>query len=149
MEQSEKIENLQAPESFGWQLYAAWTIALVATAGSLFFSEVMELPPCVLCWYQRIAMYPLVAIIAVGILTADRRVKAYALPLCLAGLAVAVYHNLLYYGIIPESITPCQQGVSCTSRQIEWLGFITIPLLSLIGFISITLCLFLYKTKKD
>jgi disulfide bond formation protein DsbB len=147
MEQSENIENLRGASAVSVWLYAAWTIALVATAGSLFFSEVMELPPCVLCWYQRIAMYPLVPIIAVGILANDRRVKAYALPLALAGLAIAFYHNLLYYGIIPESITPCQQGVSCTSRQIEWLGFITIPLLSLIGFISITVCLLFAKIK--
>lgn len=149
MEQSEKIEDFQGAEPAALWLYAAWTIALVATAGSLFFSEVMELPPCVLCWYQRIAMYPLVAIIAVGILANDRRVKAYALPLCLAGLGIAVYHNLLYYGIIPESITPCQQGVSCTSRQIEWLGFITIPLLSLVGFIGATVCLLLYRSKRS
>ena len=148
MENSEQIENLQAGKTSPMWLYAAWTIALTATVGSLFFSEVMELPPCVLCWYQRIAMYPLVFILAVGIVTNDRRVKNYALPVCLAGLAIAVYHNLLYYGIIPESITPCMQGVSCTSKQIEWLGFITIPLLSLLGFISITACLLFYKSKE-
>src|SRR3712207_5030944 len=77
-------------------LYAAWVVALLATVGSLFFSEVMGLPPCALCWYQRIAMYPLVPVIATGILARDARVRAYALPLCLAGLGLAVYHNLLY-----------------------------------------------------
>jgi disulfide bond formation protein DsbB len=150
MEQSEQIE-ISAAEAkpFDAWIYTAWVLALVATVGSLFFSEVMELPPCVLCWYQRIAMYPLVVIIGVGILTGDRRVKQYALPLCLAGLVVAVYHNLLYYNIIPESITPCQQGVSCTSRQIEWLGFITIPLLSLIAFVGIALSLLFYKAKEN
>jgi disulfide bond formation protein DsbB len=125
----------------------AWTLALVATVGSLFFSEVMQLPPCVLCWYQRIAMYPLVLIIGIGIISKDVRMKIYALPLCLVGLAISVYHNLLYYGIIPESIVPCQQGISCTSRQIEWLGFITIPLMSLTAFILITICLFLHKSR--
>jgi disulfide bond formation protein DsbB len=125
----------------------AWTLALVATVGSLFFSEVMQLPPCVLCWYQRIAMYPLVLIIGIGIISKDVRMKIYALPLCLVGLAISVYHNLLYYGIIPESIMPCQQGISCTSRQIEWLGFITIPLMSLTAFILITICLFLHKSR--
>ena len=148
MEQSEQIETLQAAKPFEAPLYAAWAIALTAMVGSLFFSEVMELPPCVLCWYQRIAMYPLVVILGVGILTNDRRVKNYALPLALAGLGIAVYHNLLYYGIIPESITPCTQGISCTSRQIEWLGFITIPLLSLTAFIMVTFCLLFYKSKK-
>ena len=108
--------------------YVAWVIALLATVGSLFFSEVMDLPPCVLCWYQRIATYPLVLIIGVGIILRDPRMKIYALPLCLAGLVVSVYHNLLYYGFIPESITPCTEGVPCNAVQIEWLGFITIPL---------------------
>lgn len=130
-------------------IYFAWTLALVATAGSLFFSEVMQLPPCVLCWYQRIAMYPLVIIIATGILTGDRRLKNYALPLSLIGLVISIYHNLLYYGLIPESITPCMEGVSCTSRQIEWLGFITIPLMALAAFAGVATCLLLYKPGKE
>jgi disulfide bond formation protein DsbB len=129
--------------------YLAWVIALVATVGSLFFSEVMGLPPCVLCWYQRIAVYPLVLIIGTGIITRDGQMKYYALPLCLAGFAVSVYHNLLYYGVIPESITPCAQGVPCTERQIEWLGFITIPLMGLAAFLSLALCLLLYKPEKE
>lgn len=128
--------------------YLAWTIALLAMVGSLFFSEVMELPPCVLCWYQRIASYPLVLIIGVGIILRDPRMKIYALPLCLAGLAVAIYHNLLYYGFIPESITPCTEGVPCNAVQIEWLGFITIPLMGLGAFVSLALCLLFYKPEE-
>ena len=85
MEQSEQIEISTAAKPFEAWIYGAWVIALVATVGSLFFSEVMQLPPCVLCWYQRIAMYPLVVIIGVGIVTGDRRVKNYALPVCLGG----------------------------------------------------------------
>jgi disulfide bond formation protein DsbB len=126
--------------------YLAWFIALVATVGSLFFSEVMLLPPCLLCWYQRIAMYPLVIIIGSGIIMRDSRMRNYALPVCLIGLAVSIYHNLLYYRIIPESLAPCVQGISCTSRQIEWLGFITIPLMSLAAFVGLTLCLLFYKS---
>ena len=125
--------------------YVAWVIALLATVGSLFFSEVMGLPPCVLCWYQRIAMYPLVLIIATGIVLRDPRMRSYALPLCLAGLAVAAYHHLLYYCVIPETLTPCTQGASCTERQIEWLGFVTIPLLGLASFVAVALCLFFYR----
>lgn len=129
--------------------YAAWIFALIATAGSLFFSEVMELPPCVLCWYQRIAMYPLVLIIGLGIATDNRYWKLYSLPLVVAGTLVSIYHNLLYYGVIPDSITPCTQGISCTSRQIEWLGFITIPLMALFAFVSILLFIVMYKNKQD
>ncbi len=125
--------------------YVAWLQALIATLGSLFFSEVMQLTPCLLCWYQRIAMYPLVVILTVGILLREGRLRYYVLPLSLIGLAIASYHNLLYYGIIAESLAPCTAGVSCTTRQIEWLGFITIPLLSLIAFLMITVCMLLDK----
>jgi disulfide bond formation protein DsbB len=125
--------------------YLAWVVALLATVGSLFFSEVMGLPPCVLCWYQRVAMYPLVLIIAVGIAARDGRMRAYALPLALAGLSVSVYHNLLYYGFIPETLTPCSEGASCTERQIEWLGFVTIPLMGLASFVAVAACLFFYR----
>src|SRR4028119_1742179 len=107
MEKPEQIENSQIDKPFEILAYAAWIIALTAMVGSLFFSEVMQLPPCVLCWYQRIAMYPLVAVLAVSILRRDNAERAYALPLALVGFAIAVYHNLLYYKIIPESITPC------------------------------------------
>lgn len=128
--------------------YGAWLIALLSVAGSLFFSEVMELPPCVLCWYQRIAMYPLVLIIGIGIATKDDRWKVYALPLALAGLALAVYHNLIYYGVIPESLTPCTQGVSCSEKQIEWFGFVTIPLMGLAAFAAISALVLTYKPYK-
>ena len=149
METEENIENNSKNISNELYLYTAWIIALVATVGSLFFSEVMNLPPCVLCWYQRIAMYPLILVIGAGIILRDKNIKYYAFPLLICGLAISIYHNLLYYGILPESITPCTQGISCTSKQIEWLGFITIPLLSLTGFISIIFCLFFYNTKKN
>ena len=148
MENSEQIENLQKTKLSEALVYTAWVIALLATVGSLFFSEVMQFPPCVLCWYQRIALFPLVLIIGVGIVLRDRRMKYYALPVCLSGLAISIYHNLLYYGVIPESITPCTQGVPCNSVQIEWLGFITIPLMALAAFAGISLCLLFYKPKE-
>ncbi len=149
MEVSKEKGNSQTANPIDLLPYLSWLIALVATVGSLFFSEVMELPPCVLCWYQRIAMYPLVFIIGTGIVLRDVRLKIYALPICLIGLVISVYHNLLYYGIIPESITPCTEGISCTSRQIEWLGFITIPLMALTAFIGIAICLIIYRKKEQ
>ena len=148
MEISEQIESAHSEKPLEGLAYAAWMIALLATVGSLFFSEVMNLPPCALCWYQRIATYPLVLVIGVGIVLRDRRMKYYALPLSLGGLAIAVYHNLLYYGIVSETLAPCSQGVSCTEAQIEWFGFVTIPLLSLAGFVVIALCLLFYKPKE-
>ncbi len=120
-------------------------IALTSTLGSLYFSEILKLPPCLLCWYQRIFMYPLVIIFAVGIWKKDKNIPYFALPLSVIGLIVAAYHNLLYYKIIPESLAPCTLGISCTTKQIEWLGFITIPFLSLLAFIAVTLLLLLFK----
>lgn len=129
--------------------YMAFVQVAVATAGSLFFSDVMKLPPCVLCWYQRIAMYPLCVILAVSILRRDGMGRIYGLPLAIAGFAVAVYHNLLYYRIIPDSITPCTSGISCTSKQVEWLGFVTIPLLSLMAFFCVIVLLYLAGKPAD
>lgn len=131
-----------------WQpLYGAWLLSLVAILGTLFFSEVMKLPPCSLCWYQRVAMYPLGIILTVGLWSRDPRVTRYAWPFVLFGLGVAAYHNLLYYQIIPESLAPCTEGVPCSSRQIEWLGFITIPLLSLVCFSMVAGLLFEFSRR--
>ncbi|MBM3275949.1 MAG: disulfide bond formation protein B [Candidatus Sericytochromatia bacterium] len=126
--------------------YAAWLIALVASLGSLFFGEVMKLPPCSLCWYQRICLFPLTVVIAVAIALRDENLFVYAVPLVIAGLGLAVYHNLIYYGVVSEALSPCTQGVPCNSRQIEWLGFITIPMLALFGFLGILVCLMIHRT---
>jgi disulfide bond formation protein DsbB len=126
-------------------LYLAFAQALVATLGSLFFSEIMKFPPCIFCWYQRICMYPLVAIFAVGILKKDKIVNYYAWPLIVVGWVIALYHNLLYYNILPEAAAPCAAGVSCTTRFFAWFGFITIPLLSLTAFTILGGLMLIYR----
>ena len=148
MHEPERITESPQMKSIALR-YIAWIIALSGVVGSLFFSEVMQYPPCVLCWYQRIALYPLVLIIGTGIIMRDGRMKYYALPVCLAGLLISIYHNLLYYGVIPESMAPCTQGVPCNAVQFEWLGFITIPLMSLMAFVAVALCLLLDNSKKE
>jgi disulfide bond formation protein DsbB len=124
-------------------IFSAWLVASVATLGSLFFSEVMMFPPCVFCWYQRICMYPLVVILSAGLFPVSKSVIKFSVPLAFIGWVIAVYHNLLYYKILPESAAPCVRGISCTTVYIEWLGFITIPLLSLLAFSAILILLFL------
>jgi disulfide bond formation protein DsbB len=125
-------------ESTAWTLiFGAWLIASVSTLGALFFGEVMQLPPCVLCWYQRICMFPLVLILPVGLFPFDRKVIRYALPLAAIGWPFAVFHVLLIAGVIPESIKPCTQGVPCSEKVIEWFGFVTIPLLAVVAFSTI------------
>lgn len=122
-------------------LFICWIIATVSTLGSLFFSEVMNFPPCILCWYQRICMYPLVILFLVGLFPFEQKVVKFTAPLALVGWAIAFYHNLLYYKILPESAAPCKQGISCTSVHIEWFGFVTIPFLSLTAFTLILVLL--------
>jgi disulfide bond formation protein DsbB len=130
--------------SSNWNiLFLCWLVASVAATGSLFFSYVMEFAPCVLCWYQRIFLFPLVIILAVGLFPFDKSVVKYALPLAIAGWLTAAYHNLLYAGIIPESIQPCSQGVSCTEEYIELFGLLSIPMLSMLAFSTIIALLFI------
>lgn len=125
-------------------LYGAWLVSLAALLGSLYFSNIRGFPPCVLCWYQRIMVYPLVLVLAVGIILKDRRTHLYVLPLSIGGMLIAVYHNLLYYNILPDSAAPCTLGISCTTKFIEWFGFVTIPLLSFLAFLLITIFMLLY-----
>lgn len=117
----------------------SFVFALFGLLGSLYFSEVLHYPPCVLCWYQRICMYPLVFIFGVGLALDDKKVWLYALPLSVIGFIIALYHNLIYYDIVSAGLVPCQKNLSCTTKQIEWLGFITIPLMSLMAFLMFNL----------
>ena len=118
-------------------LFTAWLVALSATAGSLFFSLVMDLVPCVLCWYQRIFLFPLVVVLARALFPLDRGVVRYALPLAALGWLVAAYHNLVYAGVVPEDLQPCARGVSCSERYPELPSFLSIPMLSLIAFTAL------------
>lgn len=128
-------------------LVGCWLLAAGASLGSLFFSEIMELPPCTLCWYQRIFMFPLAIVLTVGALTADPGCRRYALPLAIGGWLIAVYHVLLQVGVVPEAAAPCQQGVSCTEVQFALFGFASIPALSLFAFSAITVGLCVLETR--
>jgi disulfide bond formation protein DsbB len=128
-------------------LFLCWLIASVATLGSLFFSDVLGFAPCVLCWYQRICVYPLVLIFGAGLFPFDAGVIKYSLPLAIAGWSVALYHTLLYGGIVPKSIQPCSDGVPCTERYLELFGFLSIPLLSLLAFSAIVALLIILRRR--
>ena len=123
----------------------AFLIALMASIGSLYFSEIVKFPPCSLCWYQRLFMYPIAIVIAIGLWKKDKNLVYYVLPFSIIGLIISLYHNLLYYGFISESIQPCTAGVSCTEAQLQLFGYITIPLLSLISFSLITILVLIHK----
>ena len=137
----------QAAKTNWTLLFMGWLLVSVSTTISLFFSSVLEYEPCVLCWYQRICLFPMIFILAAGLFpTFDKSVIKYALPLSIAGGLTAFYHTLLYAGIIPESIQPCSKGVSCTEKYIELFGFVSIPMLSFLAFSTlIALLLFLKR----
>lgn len=119
-------------------------VATTATLGSLYFSDIKGYTPCVLCWYQRICMYSLIPISLVGFFRGDRKVYHFVVPLAVIGWLFAVYHNLLYVGFI-ENGESCSYGISCTSKYVDYLGFITIPLMSLTAFSMILVLCVLYR----
>ncbi|MGA8039826.1 MAG: disulfide oxidoreductase [Acidimicrobiia bacterium] len=124
-------------------IWLAWVVALVSTAGSLFYSEVIGFEPCRLCWFQRIAMYPMAIILLVGAIRRERQVKFYALPLALGGLAISTWHYLIQAFPALEGGGSCG-AVPCSARYVEVFGFISIPFMAGAGFIVISVLLALY-----
>ncbi|WP_026675493.1 disulfide oxidoreductase [Alkalihalobacterium bogoriense] len=121
-------------------LFSAWAISVIATAGSLYFSEIVGYIPCELCWYQRIAMYPLVVLLGIAVVKKDYKQAIYGLGLSTIGIIIATYHYLLQK--VPAlSVTDSCGVIPCTGQYINWLGFITIPFLALTAFILITIML--------
>lgn len=123
-------------------IFSAWLIAIGSTLGALFIGEVMGQVPCDLCWHQRAFMFPLAVLLAVAAFRSDARAWIYAFPLAAVGWLIAVFHNLLYFNIIPTAIKPCGQGPSCSGAGMLLFGNLPIPLLSLGAFtVIITLLL--------
>lgn len=121
-----------------WQyLLAAWLVALVATLAALFIGEVMGQAPCNLCWFQRIFMFPLAVILGLAAFRGDAGIARYALPLAALGWLVALYHSLLYLGIVPAEVQPCGAGPSCSGEGMTIAGAIPLPLVSLAAFTAI------------
>ncbi|OGX78343.1 2-oxoglutarate dehydrogenase [Exiguobacterium sp. SH31] len=129
-------------------LYLAWLVALTATLGSLYFSEIREFVPCELCWIQRIFMYPLVLVLGIAVFTNDRQVKKYVLSLAIVGGMISLYHYLVQKVPGFADIKPCVEGVPCNVQYINWFGFVTIPFLALTAFTFITLLMLNIKTDK-
>lgn len=130
-------------------LYAAWLVSLIATLGSLYFSEIRGFIPCELCWFQRIFMYPQAILLGIAAYTGDTRIKRYVLPLSIIGGCISIYHYMLQKipGFGGNHV--CKNGVPCNAQYIDWLGFITIPFLALVAFTLITVVLLLLKHQED
>ncbi|MBN2623287.1 MAG: disulfide bond formation protein B [Acidimicrobiales bacterium] len=123
-------------------LAVAGTVALVATLGSLYYSEVADFPPCRLCWFQRIGMYPLALILLIAAWRRDRQVCWYALPLAVIGGAVSIYHMVIERFPSLESGS-CEVTNPCSTIWVEKFGYLTIPTMALSGFVLIALLLVL------
>lgn len=125
----------------GQALPLAWLVAAVATAGSLYLSEVAHFPPCRLCWYQRTAMYPLVVVLGLGALRRDAGARLAGLVLAGLGLAVNLWHVAVELWPTLEG-SGCDPDNPCSLRWVEQLGFWTIPRMATAAFAAIiVLCL--------
>nr|WP_240460836.1 disulfide oxidoreductase [Fictibacillus barbaricus] len=127
----------------------AWLAAIVSTLGSLFFSEVLKFIPCTFCWYQRILMYPLVILLGIAFYHQDDKITRYVLPFSILGILVSGYHYALQKIPALKAFEMCTSGVPCSGQYINWLGFVTIPLLAFIGFTTITLCMIFIRKQPN
>jgi len=126
-----------------WAIVLAWLVALASMLGSLYYSESVGFEPCRLCWYQRIAMYPLAVILGIAALLRDRAVRIYGFALAGIGGAIATYHYLiqLYPNLEAGS---CSVTTPCSARYVERFGFVSIPYMALSGFLVILVLLWVW-----
>jgi disulfide bond formation protein DsbB len=120
-------------------LVSAWGVSLIATLGSLYFSEVMKFIPCELCWFQRIFMYPQVIILGMAVIRKEYDIARYSLVLSVIGSLISTYHYLIQKVPFFQDHAISCGNIPCTDQYINWLGFITIPFLALTAFILIAL----------
>lgn len=133
----------------GRAIWLAWVVALVATIGSLIYSEVIHFEPCRLCWFQRIAMYPMAIILLVGAIRREFQIKYYALPLTLIGLGISIYHYMLQTFPALEGGGGCDPSNPCSAKYVDIFGFISIPFMAGAGFIVIAVLLGIYVNKNS
>jgi len=113
-------------------LWLAWLIAAVATAGSLYYSQIAHYQPCELCWLQRICIYPLAAILLIAAIRHDAGIWRYVLPQVVVGAVIAAYHTQLQ--AFPAQATFCSALNPCTARYVWELGFVSLPFMALSAF---------------
>lgn len=131
-------------------LFAAWATSIIAMFGSLYFSEIRQYEPCLLCWYQRILMYPFAIILGIAVVKKDYRISLYTMAMSAIGAMISIYHySLQKVPFMADNAVTCGR-VPCTGQYINWLGFITIPFLALTAFIIIfILSLIIWKKTKE
>ena len=133
----------------GLELWMAFIVAATATLGSLYLSEVAHFIPCMLCWYQRIAMYPIAIILLIAAVRRDHGVRIYAATLAVIGAVISFYHRLIQAYPELEGGGSCDPAAPCTAAYIEQFGFITIPYMALSAFLLILALLWLDRFNKS
>ncbi|MEG0260184.1 MAG: disulfide oxidoreductase [Lysinibacillus sp.] len=138
---TKKVEN---------SLLFIWVVSLVATLGSLYFSEIRHYEPCKLCWQQRILMYPIVIITTIAYIQKNARIALTTAVFACIGGGFSLYHySIQKFKFLTEAAPSCGT-VSCTGQYINWLGFITIPFLALVAFTLIAgASFYLMKAAKE
>lgn len=126
-------------------LLVTWITSLIATLGSLYFSEFLHYTPCTLCWYQRILMYPLTLLLGIAFYYGDRKVYKYVLPISIVGMLISAYHYSLQKIPVLQKFEMCTSGIPCSGEYINALGFITIPFLAFIAFSMITIMMLILR----
>ncbi len=124
----------------------SFIVALLAMSGSLYFSDIALYKPCVLCWYQRILMYPQVALLLVSLIQRTRTITAHILTLSGIGAVIAAFHY--YEQITNTQIVPCGivgMSASCSEKFFMQFGYITIPMMALTAFVMIILLMIMSK----
>lgn len=126
-----------AEKKTDWLFFSSWAVSIIATFGSLYFSEVKHYEPCDLCWLQRIFMYPMTILLGVAYVKKDWNMSFYAMILSAVGGSISLYHYCLQkLSFVGDGPLSCGR-VPCTAQYINWFGFITIPFLALTAFIMI------------
>lgn len=138
------------PKRLENSLLFIFTVSLIATLGSLYFSEVRGLEPCTLCWYQRILMYPLILISGIALIQKNSNIALTTALFSLIGGCMSLYHySIQKLSFLKESAPACG-NVPCTGQYVNYLGFITIPFMALLAFILIFITsLFMMKWQKE
>jgi disulfide bond formation protein DsbB len=124
----------------GRALPLAWLVSLAATLGSLYYSEIAHFEPCLFCWYQRVAMYPLTIVLGIGAFTRDRNAHRSGITLAALGAGIAGYHYLVQHfpGLSAGS---CSASAPCTAAWIWKFGFVSIPFMALACFTAVVVLL--------
>ena len=133
----------------GLELWMAFVVAATATIGSLYLSEVAHFIPCTMCWYQRIAMYPLAVIFLIAAIRRDHGIRIYAAVLATIGAGISVYHRLVQAFPDLQAGSSCDPTAPCTAAYIEQLGFITIPYMAMSAFLLILALLWVDRFNKS